>query len=75
MQNTKSWYQSSILVIGSIITILGAIFGLNHEDVIELTKQSEQILNAILIIVNTVGGVIIMLRRIYAENKPIKPTK
>jgi len=63
--NTKSWTQSSIIVIGLIVSLLSLGFSIDK-------ATQEQITDAAIAIVNSVAVLVMVYRRWKTDNPPIK---
>ena len=63
--NTKSWTQSSIIVIGLIVSLLSLGFSIDK-------ATQEQITDAVIAIVNSVAVLVMVYRRWKTDNPPIK---
>ncbi|PJA00234.1 hypothetical protein COX76_02295 [Candidatus Kaiserbacteria bacterium CG_4_10_14_0_2_um_filter_50_16] len=65
VMNTKSWTQSSIIVIGLIVSLLSLGFSIDK-------ATQEQITDAAIAIVNSVAVLVMVYRRWKTDNPPIK---
>jgi len=63
--NTKSWTQSSIIVIGLIVSLLSLGFSIDK-------ATQEQITDAAIAIVNSAAVLVMVYRRWKTDNPPIK---